>query len=775
MRVGRTLALLVAWASAVAFTSVPGATDADTSAGAGGAAASQGQGRDRPRFSHAQHVGEVWFVTQTEEVWRDCRGCHRFDAANQVSAPQQQCDACHLRGNLTPDYAPGWERDLGRPPYRTRTREAFRHHTHGMLECRECHLPADTRFLKDFDVVTGPGQCARCHDQTLLEATKYSQIENMRWFRGALQPQVPAELGVEPFQRPPDPKAYAERLVAVFAGENGGINVKPPAIGGDFDHADHGDIACRDCHTNITAASAFEVGTGQIPAGGCGTCHQKDAAGAPAAPAAAARAEPRPLWSLGAFVHADHYRFLQDGQQPREGVATEAAYALLRASKTGGCDVCHVQDAAAAGLSRRDFPFEPEPGSDAGAARGSKHRYLDCVTCHDVPGWRTGETKDRPLHDSADDRPGDGRSGWAACASCHEFAQPDFVSKRPVAAVRRAGGGTFAFARHTHPDITTAGIDDAGRPALQDCKECHRAQVPDLASRIVARPFRHATHVAPNATEAACLECHPRAATAADSGGLAGDDFRTFSLTGCAKCHLGGELTQTPAPRRDEPPAARTVVAFPHGPHAAAGAKCADCHALAGDGAGVTTSAEALACTKCHDHVEGGSTAELLFGDEVKSCRQCHHDPATPASQPAVLTLPALRGSPAAANDPRYAATQSVFAGFADPQFHPLGQACTDCHRADLAPDPRWSGIRIKGEHHLFLAERGRSPHAGQTGKQPASCLRCHWKPLNGLEDGVDAGTPQERAWRRAPSSRDTRREFGNDAKGYPGTDAARG
>ena len=80
-------------------------------------------------------------------------------------------------------FAPGWQKDLS--PYATRTREAFRHHTHAVLECRECHLPENVEFLTDFDIVTGAGQCARCHDAQQVAEEDYRQIRGMRWFGGA--------------------------------------------------------------------------------------------------------------------------------------------------------------------------------------------------------------------------------------------------------------------------------------------------------------------------------------------------------------------------------------------------------------------------------------------------------------------------------------------------------------------------------------------------------------------------------------------------------------
>ena len=750
---GWALGFLFAWLSAIGFVSVVPSAAVPI--------------EERKKFSHAQHVSDIWFNFDAKETWRDCRGCHRFDQANPVSAPQQECDACHGAGNLGTEFTLGWEKDLSRD-YRTRTRDAFRHHTHGMLECRECHVPLNTEYLRDFDIVTGIGQCARCHAPRAGAAADqqgpFALLRSMKWFEGAASEPLAKDLGV-PFRQPLTPdryEAFAKTLVDVFAGPTGGINTTKLPVGGDFDHYDHGDIKCGDCHTNITVASATEVGTGAIPENGCAKCHVADeqGTGVQRAPQATKK-EVRPLWSLGAFVHADHYAFLQPGAKPKDGVASPAAYALLRDSKVNGCDVCHTQDPSAIGLAQRDFPFEPGKG---------RHRYLDCVVCHSGAAWQTGESATAPRHDSADGKSDGKGTGWQACASCHVFGGKDFANERPQANVQRIRERTFEFAANTHPDITQRGIDKSGRAALSDCKSCHRAVVPELPSRLLRRVFRHSTHLPTTASEQDCRTCHPRAETANDALALGGDDFRTYSTTGCTSCHWGGDVKEViPA---DPAPSPFTVVAFPHASHIKAGAKCVDCHAVASDGREVTTKPEALACSQCHDHKRGGK-AELLFDEQVTSCRKCHNVVA-PASPQRALAIPSVRGSAAAVSDPRYRAEQTTFAGFQDSQFHPLGRECIECHRSVVAPDPRWPGIRVKRDDHVF-ATIGKSPHAGANRKQPAQCLRCHWKPMDGLADGVDEGTPEEREFRRNPVSPAVRQKFGNAAAGYPGSERAGG
>lgn len=712
----------------------------------------------RKVFTHKEHVPDLWLDAGVPETWRDCRGCHRYDEQRLASAPQQECAACHVvgPGRFEPLFEPGWEQDLSR--YRTRTRDAFRHHTHAMLECRECHLPKNVAFLTDFDVRTGPGQCARCHAERADQAAAVAMVAGLRWFRGALAAPDPERPELPVFTPPAaaDAAAYARKLVQVFAGPTGGLNTVPLPVGGDFDHDDHPGIGCVECHTNIPRASAREVGTGQIPTKGCGSCHLVDEARTAAAAAPSTQKQVRPLFALGAFVHADHYP--PPGRR-KPGVATDAAYELLAKSDQNGCDVCHVPVAPGVPGSGRDFPF-------AGAT--SRHTYLACAVCHDVPGWRTGETAAAPLHDSSDGNV-DGAGQWQRCATCHVVGQPGLATVRPQVEVVRRRDATFVFPANTHPDITQRGVDQSGRPALQDCTECHRARVPELSSRLERAVFRHATHLPAQPTAQDCRGCHPGAATAADAPTLADAAFRTYSLAGCSSCHWGGEVREAAGPE----PARAAVVAFPHAPHVAAGAACTDCHTLDSGGADIATRPEALACRQCHDHDQqnGGPKAEGLFDGGAASCARCHHADGAPGTEP-TESVPPPRGSALAADDPRYATEQELFGGFAASQYHPLGDDCASCHKGVLSPDPGRPGIRLPKQDHLY-GRKLASVH-GDGPKQPASCLGCHWRTNAGLDAGVLTadGTPEQKQFRKRPESAATRREFGNSAAGYPGARA---
>ncbi len=698
-------------------------------------------------FTHINHVPAAWALRGGDkrpanpEVWRDCRGCHRFDAQREVSAPQAQCDACHIGdGRLVRKFAPGWEDDLRRQ--HTRTAQAFRHHTHEALACRQCHPPDAQGFVPgNFTIRTGPGSCAECHEEGRAQPTSWD------------------------FLARPDAPDYATRFATVFGGDKGGMNSPKLPAGTEFDHADHAEgFTCVDCHDQVRRAAAGGVGVAAPPQQACGKCHQADAQRVPLAPAAVGGVRVRELWSLGTFAHADHYRFI--GGTRRTDVANDAAYRELAGD--GSCTTCHTYAPPPPGRPGRDFPF---------AAGKSRNRFVDCIGCHDGKRWTTGETVAKPLHDST--RQG---GGWQACGSCHVFGAADFAAARPQAQVQRRRERTFVFPANVHPDVTADGIARAaaaGRPALADCATCHRARVPVLASRLERKPFRHATHLAAEPQPDDCRGCHPTVGVAATSAALAGASHRTYDLGVCAKCHWGGPVTELLGEGEtvDTVPPAAACVEFSHQAHVTtAKLRCAECHALAADGGDVTTTAEALACGKCHDHEVGGPQAEQLFGEPVRSCRLCHGQ-----GEPRQLDVPPTRGSPAAADDRHYRQQQTPFAGFAAGQFHPATGRCTECHLANReAREPtRIRPIDRDADDQLFAAHpSGRvHPKNDAAPRSPTECLRCHWLPSGDWTAVVNGalGTPEDKALRAAPMSPATRGRLGNERDGYPGTERAKG
>ncbi|MFK7743195.1 MAG: cytochrome c3 family protein [Planctomycetota bacterium] len=716
------------------------------------------QGPKRPdSFSHKDHVPSAWSRQAPRngkpgvpETFRDCRGCHAFGPDQPVSSPQEHCEKCH-DDKLRIAFEGGADKDL--TPFASRTRQAFRHHTHGMLECRQCHLPDTKIRMNSLPIETGPGQCAQCHEKTQAKAA----IASFRWFEGALQSdELARAIGLPgKFEVPTDVDAYADKLDRAFASPGEGINALLQA-GGNFTHGDHLALDCRSCHEGIDEAGLAGTGTGAIEASGCGECHIR--ADGEAASVAAPTRMFRESWSLGAFAHSDHF-----GSERKGDICTAQAYADYKTEGSESCAQCHVYAPERLGFDGRDFPFDGE---------SSNHRYQDCQQCHAVDGWRTGEAnKPVPLHGSgiAGDRSAaaGAASGWsseeAQCTSCHVFGEPDMAATRPQASVQRLAGTTFVFAGQTHPYITT---DGGGAEDVQKtCTECHRAVVPSLPSRLIEKRFRHATHLPGGDAQLAskdCTQCHPGSAQAGSSETLA-IDYRTYDMKVCSECHLGDPVRESLA--ADFVPKRADVVSFPHEPHALAELSCTECHVLGADGEDIQTKPESLSCSQCHDHIlqEDGPRTEYVFGDEVKSCANCHD-----AAEDGTVAVPAIRGTEAAASDPHYGAMQGMFAGFADAQFHPSSSECATCHRANIDEGAgRLRAIRL-AEQDFVLADRDGQFHSGTNGKdqirqrfnnKPAGCISCHWVKFNAVDKYKEA----------RPETPESRSKFGNQFEGWPG------
>ncbi len=716
-----------------------------------------------PAFHHSTHVVKEWGEDFLAETFRDCRGCHRFGADSLVSAPQAGCEDCHYgTGALDVQYSPGSERDLG--AFASRSREGFRHHTHGMLQCAECHRGEAMEDVPDsIPIRTGPGECARCHERDQARAA----AGQLRWLEGVATDKALAQAcGLDDVFTPPtDLDAYAAKLDRVFAGPDEGLNELLSIGGGDFTHGDHQQLSCKECHSGIPGAAADQVGTGAIEVAKCADCHQR-AGGAPNPAADPERGARRPSWSLGAFAHSDHY----DGER-RQGVCVESGYAPFEGELDRSCQHCHEYAPERPGFAGRDFPFDGET---------SKHRYRNCQECHAVPSWQTGElTSGRaPLHTSN----GGEQSGWIEqrCDQCHVFGGPDMEATRPEESVERWTEKVFVFAGQTHPYIT-GGLD-------KDCSECHRAAVPALPTRLIDKKFRHETHLPPAADgfdNAQCVSCHKSAVTSTSSVTLADDAFRTYDLGVCGECHKGSDVVEQRVP--DERPSRRPAVAFPHRQHVEH-LECTACHERGQDD--IVTKESALRCSDCHNHdssregpvgdlVASGATEVLarlralhhIYDAEAESCASCHHD----AAAPEVAFVPAVRGTVAAAADARYAIEPLEFGGFVARQHHPLGSRCVDCHKADQAAGAaRLASIAVASTDVVYAGRpRGRRFHDGapeasfeKDGEQ-VGCMSCHWKPTGG---GPGIGRYKE--LRHQPAADSTRKRLGNDFAGWPGVDA---
>lgn len=755
-----------------------------------GSGTSSSQPKEQPPFRHKDHVLQNWADAATgPEVFRDCRGCHRFDADNLVSSPQKHCESCHYgNGAIELELAEGNEERLD--GFASRTRPAFQHHTHGMLECRTCHKLARDRVTGDLRIRTGPGQCATCHEES---QARTALDQTIVWFRPAAKDVAIARASglAEKFTIPEtaaELDAYAIRLDQAFAGAGEGINAllakaDPDTGGGDFTHGDHKNLSCKDCHGQIRKAAAADVGTGAIDTKQCGQCHQR-AGGEPNPPAEAPVAASRPSWSLGAFAHSDHYGHIQG--QKKDGVCIEAAYEPFQGDFDSTCQHCHKNEPERPGYAGRDFPFRGS-GPDG---EGSKHRYQDCQLCHAVPDWQTGELAEGALHRSSREPAGvEGarESGWVEkrCTECHAFGQPDMKATRPEESVQRWAEKTFVFQGQTHPFITDS-LD-------KDCSECHRAVTRSLPSRLIDKKFRHATHLPPGERgfdNAQCVRCHKGAEQSDASANLAGGDFRTYDINECSKCHLGSEVAEQVVAK--EQPPRRSVVAFPHKQHVAH-MQCTVCHEVGEED--IVTKPAALLCNDCHKHTSGSpeGLAKLfeidspslarnlealhhIYDGEAASCANCHHDPETPnqADVPAIRVFPA---SEAMTADARYNLRVEEFAGFTAAPFHPQGSECAECHKNntyEVGGKLRIRSIIAKSQQFVFGGIRnGRgSFHVGGTDTdvsqfekpgERVGCMSCHWKATG---SGGKIGGYGE----YLPESRGTRADLGNDVAGYPGT-----
>ena len=114
----------------------------------------------RRDFQHRDHVQSDWLLGQTDEVARDCRGCHGYEEGKERD-PQGVCRSCHYAGAFELEADPGFEEDL--EALRSEVAIAgFRHADHLALTCYTCHAPlpgTDT-----IPIPRGVDTCAGCHD-----------------------------------------------------------------------------------------------------------------------------------------------------------------------------------------------------------------------------------------------------------------------------------------------------------------------------------------------------------------------------------------------------------------------------------------------------------------------------------------------------------------------------------------------------------------------------------------------------------------------------------
>ncbi|MFN0143493.1 MAG: cytochrome c3 family protein, partial [Mycobacterium sp.] len=651
-------------------------------------------------FLHGNHVQLQWLDRTQAEVARDCRGCHRYVKGEPPRDPQQVCGDCHFpagyQGTFEMQAAAGYEKDFA--PLRAAGSPEFTHVDHETMACRECHYPEGGRFAGENEALPirrGAGECDRCHGPKPTD-TDFEAVAGRTIDKADLHDRLIKHLNASPNMKAAAPGAF--RHVDHLTNPRASFALSDVGKAQD---------ACSLCHRSVAGAAARGLGGGLFEVEACGTCH-RDAAG----PLAFTTA-PQPASSRSAmtFAHRDH---LTSGRKP--GVCDDAGYQLIA---DGACSACHAFD-----------PIHAPAGHEwlvqvAGSAEAA-FEYEGCVVCHTLEEWRT-------------DRHGE----WDTCTKCHTFGKGEMKTNRPTATVSRVARGRFAILSHAHPYITAAGN------GLDDCRECHRAPVPELASRLHERPFRHSTHLPLEPTDKDCQKCHAAVTGQAASGTLGyrlqgQQAYRSYDLGACAECHTGGGVVPLETAASE-----RSVVEFDHTAHFGKPSidgpamTCGSCHDPRNDLGAVDTALQAaMQCTGCHDHDAAGrhwQKTGKINGTAVTSCVRCHRE-----------TVPPIR---AELGDPRLELVRVSGA-----QHHPPQQKCGECHRVGPVDFP------ADRENHLlaiggFDATGHKDRH--KSGKEP-NCFGCHWIGWLAGMSGDD------RQWAIARST------LGGDLENYPGADAAR-
>jgi hypothetical protein len=733
-------------------------------------------------FTHAKHVPEAWSRGEQERS-RDCRGCHRYDAADPHD-PQTVCSRCHFTNEIN-DYQfdlsksePGFESDLSalRTPG-----GLFRHSVHLALECRTCH-PTKAGAIETpalLPTLTGFSLCTGCHGG---EPTRDLKT-------------LPFMSNVTEAERNASRQRLKANLVDVLNNSpTMGPNQGDVTYVGPFRHADHIPAAqlrdaqplksaatassdpaslanCATCHQPMFASGAaatksdgqepfetFQQSIFQQSPSLCGTCHIADAGRTPIV--FTVESTPRASSSAGTFSHQAH--LAAAATQPATGaVANADAHTTIQEQ---GCATCHEFD----GLREQTY-----------AVRQERAGFQGCQTCHDVAPWTPAEHDGWWLPRDHGD--------WQACNGCHVFGEPDFKTTRPMAEVRRRKPGTFRIEKQAHPMITSK----SGDAIQQDCATCHRAVVPELPSRLRDTAFQHATHLPLEPKPGDCAECHASRINSTSKASEIGFVTRganntnidlvanlsngalakplvglVYEPAACVRCHLGSApVASRPFEGLENEPA-RQVVEFSHQGHlgkawhAGPAMSCLDCHAIdrANAAALMTTKPDALNCTQCHDHSKRATTTSGVSTAEVQGCATCHISgtPAlpVPGQQPVATVLGAH--------------IANIEGGAR--QFHPNDQDCKTCHVTMMAPQTRPpSSNRVVATRTFYTpsGEQGRKTaiHRGNTSKLPedrTDCFLCHW-----TDAYMDA--PGERGGTTNPESTLIRRLRGDDMRDFPG------
>ena len=485
--------------------------------------------------------------------------------------------------------------------------------------------------------------------------------------------------------------------------------VSPAAGPRPFLHADHivkgnESASCDSCHAPIRKSeSVWDYDPGKGTADACAKCH---IAGKEQAPLAKdlGRKDAIPFVTFSYFSHAAH---LQPAGKYPNAVAV-----------TASCDTCHnpARDARAP-AALRAMDKSPEP-----LGRADLLRFEACNACH---------SKDWAVENH-------GSGAWS-CFKCHDGGGADGkIGPAPAhASVERVGAPAVKFRAHHHPGVTSKGaaLADPREAAGKECKDCHKGRIEEIPSGLSGKPFLHGPHLAPEPTDASCLECHPGVRAASWS-----EDLELFAGASCAACHAG--------PAEGGPGGAakkRTVPQFDHRSHVEPGPegsgfkgiRCAECHDLTGASAAPVPK-DVGDCSRCHSH--DPAKAELFkrtgpksIGEaETTKCLPCHLEKGLDQARDLWGGKLPNAGD---ASSKRQRGRLDLAAGT---QWHDLGGGCASCHDRETPGvlarpyEPRVEEAKVTRLHRSTPADRWFNAKFWSEEKDAAghSCADCHrYKP----------------------------------------------
>ena len=598
-------------------------------------------------FRHQTHVRSAW-RTGSDEVPRDCLGCHKFPAkgqGGQILDPQSACNKCHEGTvDLSPS-KPGFAQDLSalRNPNRV-----FDHSDHLAGACNSCHAPVKggAGEAGELKMSRGWQTCMACHD--------------------------------------PD-QGSDQELATRFVNT---LNRKLPSTprGGDarFDHRTHlkgmatDEASCLQCHDGLREAGSKGWGFQSIDESACQTCHVSAAQGTPLAIQWADRSEPSP--TKGTFPHGPHVGVQADKDpllsqkgcfachDERNGGGTYGVMAKFDSGAYQACNGCHAHQG-------EGWDVKNEAGvvdhGDVG----------NCEACHD---FGTGPmTTTRPR--TAIERPGPAEYVFLSqqhplitvtgtrtevaesCRECHrakgEGGLPSRLGARPFS------HDTHLPSAPTDADCTKCHGTMAGAATPADvtvieessCKECHKGKPVEVRFKEGGNEMRKVP-----------LFSHQQHLS---------DSARSHGVEGCVSCHMpqqGGEPT---AGILDK--ALDCTACHNHNEHAAR--------------TGNRNQAYVDTCAKCHgpDGLAKGtevekqlrSFAQLASGQyhphpNDRKCTECHL-------------------STAIAVETRGSANVLANLGYAPRGYHTVGrpkgdaQKCDDCHWHEIANGSPPQGCQV--------------------------------------------------------------------------------